>query len=88
MFEASATPFIAATFVLLLILFIWWLVVEWGFKEPASNTDQFEHRNDQQAVADRLNRNQLDPDQLNRKQVDQSQIDQPLIDQAPIDGHL
>ena len=85
MFEASATPFIAATFVLLLILFIWWLVVEWGFKEPASNTDQFEHRNDQQAVADRLNRNQLDPDKLNHKQVDQSQIDQPHIDQAPID---
>ena len=85
MFEASATPLIAATFVLLLILFIWWLVVEWGFKEPASNTDQFEHRNDQQAVADRLNRNQLDPDQLNHKQVDQSQIDQPHIDQSPID---
>ena len=85
MFEASATPFIAATFVLLLILFIWWLVVEWGFKEPASKTNQFEHRNGQQAVADRLNRNQLGSDQLNHKRVDQSQIDQPLIDQGPIE---
>jgi len=72
MFEAHATPFIAATFVL-----------EWGFKEPASNTDQFEHRDDEQAVADRLHRNQLDPDQLNHKQVDQ--IDLPPTDQAPID---